>query len=109
MTRVGEEQERTTRQGRVQEVLAGTAEHFLGQHHAEGDAERGLPQGQLGRHYQGEQDGGHEEAFVDLVLAHHGEQHFPETTDQEHGQVDGQEVSRTDQHLAADTGNRWIQ
>ena len=33
--RVGEEQESTTNQGRVEEVLAGAAEHFLADHHAE--------------------------------------------------------------------------
>src|SRR5690554_5299901 len=92
LRRVGEVQEGTAGQCRVQEVFAGTAEHFLTDHHTEGDAQGHLPQRDGRRADQCEQYGGYEEAFVHFVLAHGGEQDFPETTHNEGNRVDGHEI-----------------
>ncbi len=92
LRRVGEEQEGPADQCRIKEVLPGAAEHFLAQHHAEADPQGYLPQRDGRRQGQGEQHRGDEEAFVDLVAADAGEQHLPETADDEGGQVHRQEV-----------------
>src|SRR5690554_1073508 len=92
LCRVREVQEGTAGQCRVQEVLAGTAEHFLTDHHTEGDTQGHLPQRDGGRADQCEQYGGHKEAFVHFVLAHGGEQDFPETTHNKGNRVDGHKV-----------------
>src|SRR3990167_111542 len=94
LRRVGEEQEGTTSQCRVEEVLASTAKHFLANHHAETDTQRDLPKRNTRRQNQGEQHGGHEEAFVDLMLADRSEQHFPETADDKRRGIHWQEVGR---------------
>src|SRR5690606_31961657 len=72
-----------------------TAEDFLAHHHAEGNTQRCLPQGQIRRNDQGEEHGCDEEAFVDLVAALDGEEHFPEAADDEGHRVDRQEEGRT--------------
>jgi hypothetical protein len=95
LRRVGKVQEGAPGQRRVEEVLARAAEHFLADHDAEADAQRRLPERQVRRADQREQDRGDEEALVDLVPALDREQHLPEAADEE-GQVDRQEV----QHAA---------
>ena len=95
LRRVGEEQERTAGQRRVEEVLAGTAKHFLADHHTEADTQCDLPQRDARRYDQGKQDGSHEETFVHFMLADGGKYHFPEATDQEGHGVDREEVGST--------------
>src|SRR5690554_1436982 len=92
LRRIGKIQECTTSQGRVQEVLAGTTEHFLTDHHTEGDTQGHLPQRDGGRADQCEQYRGHKEAFVHFVLAHGGEQDLPEATHNKGNRVDGHKV-----------------
>ena len=89
---VGEEQEGARHQGRIHEVLAGAAEDLLAQHHAEADPQRRLPQRQIGRQDQREQHRGDEKAFVDLVPADRGEQHFPGDADDEDRRIERQEI-----------------
>src|SRR5690606_19834745 len=66
-------------------------------------AHRRLPQGNVGRQDQREQDGGDEEAFVDLVTADGGKQHFPEAADDEHHRVNGQVVDGAMPQAVPDT------
>ena len=53
----------------------------------------------VGRQNQGEQYGSNEETFVDLVATDHGEQDFPETTNDEYSGVDWHEEAGTIPHL----------
>jgi hypothetical protein len=94
LCRVGEVQEGAARQRRVEEVLAGAAEHFLADDDAEADTQGRLPQRQVRRADQGEQDRGDEEALVDLVAALDREQYFPEPADDKGHGVDRQEIQR---------------
>lgn len=91
---IGEEQESTTRQRWVEEVLAGTAKHFLTDHHAEADTQRDLPQRNAGRQNQGKQHRSDEETFVDFMLADGSKQHFPETANDKGRRINRQEVRR---------------
>src|SRR5690554_3759656 len=63
LCRVRKVQERTSGQGRVQEVLASSAKHFLADHYTKGNAQRYLPQRNAGRTDQCKQYRGYEEAF----------------------------------------------
>src|SRR5690554_1088138 len=92
---IGKIQECTTSQGRVQEVLAGTTEHFLTDNHTEGDTQGHLPQRDGGRADQCEQYRGYKEAFVHFVTTHGGKQHFPETTHHKGDGIDRNEVGHT--------------
>ncbi len=104
LRRIGEEQEGAAGQRRVEEVAPGAAEDLFGHHHAEGDAQRGLPQWQGRRHDQREQDRGDEETFVNLMLTDNGEQHFPEAADDKHHGVYRQEVTGAQHHLTDPAG-----
>ncbi len=97
--RVGEIQERAADQRRVEEVLAGAAEHFLADHDAEADAERHLPERCRRGQDRRVQERGDEEAFVDLVIAHARKQNFPESAGRHRHDVDRQEVQQAVQEI----------
>ena len=100
LRRVSKEQERAPRQRRVKEVTPGAAKNLFGDNHAEGDAQRGLPQRQRGRDNQREKNRGDEKALVDFMLAHDGKEYLPEPPDDKYGDIDWQEVHRAEGHHA---------
>ena len=106
LCRVGKEQESTASERRVEEILARTTEHLLTDNHTKADTECNLPERNAGWQNQGKQNRGNKEAFVDLVLADHSKQHFPERTNTKSDGIDRQEVSSPIGHVIQKA--RWI-
>ena len=99
---VGEVEEGSSGQCRVEEILARTAENLLADHHAKADSKRRLPERQIRRADQGKEDRGDEETLVDLVSALDREEHLPEAAHDEGDRVNRYEVQRAEEKVVPD-------
>src|SRR5690554_1740869 len=106
LRRVSKVQKGSCGQGRVQEVLAGSAKDFLTNYHTKTDTQSHLPKRNGWRTNQSEQYRGNKEALVYLVLAHRGEQNFPKTANHKGDKVNGHKIRHAVDEVIPDSGTR---
>ena len=96
--RIGKEEERTSRQGRVQEIHSDPAKDLLGHHDAKERSQGHHPQRDRRWQRQGEKRAGDEEALVYFVASHDCEDRFGDPPYDHHRGVDRNPVEGAEEN-----------
>ena len=103
LPRVGKVQKCASGQSWIEEVATRATKNLFANHHTKHDANRDLPQWNVGWQRQREEQTCYQKAFVDFVAANATEDHFAQSTSGHADDVDRQEVNRTIDKIVKET------